>query len=232
MVEIEVPGNFVTQHVAGIHAMECVPLRIDPLMRDLVEQFGTDAKKRRKIGWKLERDRFAIHGDLDHADALGGEPFYLNYRTDYRGRLIPTSHLHFARDDRVRSLFRFANGKRLGGRLAGRMGGFTDLEMLEFNIANRYGVVDKKPWLDRLAWVHDNADMIEKVAARPFSTFDLWSKADEPFQFVSACREWVAAIKDPDLKRHCQSVGTEARTAYSTRSCSPATMRALFASIW
>ena len=112
LVEIEVPGNFVTQHVAGIHAMECVPLRIDPLMRDLVEQFGTDAKKRRKIGWKLERDGFAIHGDLDHADALGGEPFYLNYQTDYRGRLIPTSHLHFARDDRVRSLFRSptANG--------------------------------------------------------------------------------------------------------------------------
>ena len=42
--------------------------------------------------------------------------------------------------------------------------------------------------------------MIEKVAARPFSTFDLWSKADEPFQFVSACREWVAAIKDPDFE--------------------------------
>ena len=200
MVETEVPGDFVRQHVAGIHALECVPLRIDPLMRDLVEQFGTDAKKRRKIGWKLERDRFAVRGDLDHADALGGETFYLNYQTDYRGRLIPTSHLHFARDDRVRSLFRFANGKRLGGRLAGRMGGFTDLEMLEFNIANRYGVVDKKPWLDRLAWVHDNADMIEKVAARPFSTFDLWSKADEPFQFVSACREWVAAIKDPDFE--------------------------------
>ena len=199
LIEIKLPGNFVTQHVAGIHAMECVALRIDPLMRDLVEQFGTDAKKRRKIGWKLERDRFAVQGDLDHADALGGESFYINYQTDYRGRLIPASHLHFARDDRTRSLFRFANGKRLGGRLAGKFGGFTDLEMLEFNIANRYGVVDKKPWLDRLAWVHTNADMIEKVAARPFNTFDLWSKADEPFQFVSACREWVAAIKDPDF---------------------------------
>ena len=80
------------------------------------------------------------------------------------------------------------------------MGGFSDLEMLEFNIANRYGVVDKKPWLDRLAWVHTNADMIEKVAARPFNTFDLWSKADEPFQFVGACREWAAAIKDPDFE--------------------------------
>ena len=199
LVEIEVPDNFVTQHVAGIHAMECVALRIDPLMRDLVEQFGTDAKKRRKIGWKLERDRFAIHGDLDHADALGDESFYLNYQTDYRGRLTPAPHLHYARDDRTRSLFRFANGKRLGGRLAGKFGGFTDLEMLEFNIANRYGVVDKKPWLDRIAWVHDNAEMIEKVAARPFSTFDLWSKADEPFQFVSACREWVAANKDSDF---------------------------------
>jgi DNA-dependent RNA polymerase len=199
VVEIEVPGNFVTQHVAGIDAMERVPLRIDPLMRDLVEQFGTDAKKRRKIGYKLERDRFAVQGDLDHADALSGESFYLEYLTDYRGRLIPASHLHFARDDRTRSLFRFANGKRLGSRLAGTQGGFTDLEMLEFNIANRYGVVDKKPWQDRLAWVHDHAAMIEKVAAKPFSTFNLWSKADEPFQFVSACREWVAARKDPDF---------------------------------
>jgi hypothetical protein len=200
MIEIEVPGNFVTQHVAGIHAMECVPLRIDPIMRDLVEQYGTDAKKRRKIGWKLERDRFAVHGDLDHADALRDEPFYLKYQTDYRGRLIPASHLHFARDDRIRSLFRFANGKRLGGRLAGPMGGFTDLEMLEFNIANRYGVADKKPWLDRLAWVQENADMIEEVAAKPFNTFDSWSKADKPFQFVSACREWVEAKKDPDFE--------------------------------
>jgi DNA-directed RNA polymerase len=72
--------------------------------------------------------------------------------------------------------------------------------MLEFNIANRFGVVDKKPWLDRLEWVHANVDMIEKVAARPFNTFDLWSQADEPFQFVSACREWIAANKDPDLE--------------------------------
>jgi hypothetical protein len=200
IVEIDVPGTFVTQHVAGINAMERVALRIDPLMRDLVEQFGTDAKSHRKIGWKLERDRFAVQGDLDHADALGGENFYLQYLTDYRGRLVPATHLHFARDDRVRSLFRFANGKRLGGRLAGRMGGFTDLEMLEFNIANRYGVVDKKPWLDRLEWVRAEVDMIEKVAARPFSTFDLWSKADKPFQFVSACREWVAANKDPDFE--------------------------------
>jgi hypothetical protein len=199
LIEAEIPGNFATQHVAGIHAMECVPLRIDPLMRDLVEQFGTDAKKRRKIGWKLERDRFEVQGDIDHADALGDESFYLNYLTDYRGRLIPASHLHYARDDRTRSLFRFANGKRLGGRLAGLAGGFTDLEMLEFNIANRYGVVDKKPWLDRLEWVHANADMIEKVAARPFSTFDLWARADKPFQFVSACREWVAAKNNPDF---------------------------------
>ena len=148
MVEIKVPGDFVKQHIAGIHALECVSLHIDPLMRDLVEQFGTDAKKHRKIGWKLERDRFTIRGDLDHADALGGESFNLEYLTDYRGRLVPASHLHFARDDRVRSLFRFANGKRLGGRRAGQVGGFSDLEMLEFNIANRYGIVDKKPWLE------------------------------------------------------------------------------------
>ncbi len=200
MVETEVPGDFVRQHVAGIHALECVPLRIDPLMRDLVEQFGTDAKKRRKIGWKLERDRFAVRGDLDHADALGEETFHIEYGVDYRGRLDPVTHLHFARDDRIRSLFRFANGKRLGGRLAGRAGGFTDLEMLEFNIANRYGVVDKKPWADRLAWVREHAGMIEEVAARPFSSSSLWSKADEPFQFVSACREWMAAREDPNFE--------------------------------
>jgi hypothetical protein len=200
VVEIKALGNFVTQHVAGINAMERVPLRIDPLMRDLVEQFGTDVKKRRKTGQKLERDRFAVHADIDHVDALEDESFYLNYQADYRGRLIPASHLHYGREDRIRSLFRFANGKRLGGRLAGRVGGFTDLEMLEFNIANRYGaVIDKKPWLDRLAWVHDNAKTIEEVADRPFSTANLWSKADEPFQFVSACREWVAAKRDPDF---------------------------------
>ena len=38
---------------------------------------------------------------------------------------------------------------------------------------------------------NEYADMIEKVAATPFNTFDLWSEADEPFHFVSACREWV-----------------------------------------
>jgi hypothetical protein len=199
LVEIKRPGTFVAQHVAGIHALEIVPLRIDPTMRDLVEAFGTDAKKRRKTGQKLLRDHHTVRDILDHADALSGAKFYLEYVTDYRGRLHPATPLNFGGDDRSRCLFRFANGKHLGGRLAGAAGGFTDLEVLELNIANRYGVVDKKPWLDRLAWVRANISMIREVAAKPFNTFILWSKADEPFQFVSACREWAAAENDADF---------------------------------
>src|SRR5262249_18667483 len=105
-------------------------------------------------------------------------------------------YLNLQREDHVRCLFKFANGKKLGGRNAGVFGGFTDHEMLEIYCAN-CGGQDKLSWDGRLQWVKDNRLLIEAIANDPIATQSKWQGYDDPFCFVAACRELVAAWSDP-----------------------------------
>src|SRR5262245_60380777 len=52
-------------------------------------------------------------------------------------------------------------------------------------------------WGRRLDWVRNHYDRIERTAANPEEIVEWWSKADAPFSFVAACKEWIAASKDP-----------------------------------
>ena len=42
------------------------------------------------------------------------ERFYVPLNIDFRGRIYPIPHFNFTRDDRVRGLFLFADGKPIG----------------------------------------------------------------------------------------------------------------------
>ena len=50
--------------------------------------------------------------------------------------------------------------------------------------------VSKKSLDERLAWVDDNIEQILAVGKDYESTVDHWSKADKPFQYLAACREY------------------------------------------
>ena len=44
------------------------------------------------------------------------ERFYVPLNIDFRGRIYPIPHFNFTRDDRVRGLFLFADGKPIGAK--------------------------------------------------------------------------------------------------------------------
>ena len=108
--------------------------------------------------------------------------------------------MNMQREDHCRAMFRFANGRKLGSRNAGVAGGFTDHEMLEIYCANCAGQ-DKLLWDERLQWVRANRPLIEAIGNDPFGTQGEWQDQDhdDPFCFVAACRELVAARNDPNF---------------------------------
>ena len=202
-------GPFRLQHVAGVDALSGVRLTLDPVMVDLAEKFavrlmGHGGNKRHNdrtaVKYDIAAARFCLKPSLDphspFADLapLRAEPLtWLSYSCDFRGRLNPHQHLNFAREDHVRAMFRFCNGLPLGE---------DGLYWLMVHCANSEGSTDKKTWAERVAWVKRNRQIIEKIAANPFDTFDLWKGADKPFQYVAACRELIKAWANPNFFTH------------------------------
>jgi hypothetical protein len=174
------------EHADGVNTLKRVAYKLDQSMVDLVERLGPEVMKRkrgiRKAQW-ADDDRRTIANDIDIARWIGSQSFYTDYNCDFRGRLYALSHFHYGREDHVRALFRFANGKRIDG-----------LEWLEIHAANCGG--GKGTWAQRLAWTKENQQKIKDIAASPDSTLDLWWK--HGFCYVAACKELVAAWANPD----------------------------------
>jgi hypothetical protein len=209
-------GPFVAQHLAGVHKLQRVGLRIDPRMMELVREFGAAVLKPdyetlinsadkidNAVGYKLRlqhnRDKEAVIRECADARWLTKQngPGYLSYSLDRRGRLYANQHLNFGREDHIRALFKFQRGLPIGAH------GIT---WLEIHCANSYAdqpprvprPVDKAPWPERRGWIQANRSLIERIAADPVKTFEDWRKADKPFAFVAACVELVGAWADPE----------------------------------
>jgi hypothetical protein len=174
-------------HADGINALKRVPLRINQSLLPLVDKFAVELMGH--DGKQQKADRRTVKADLRHARWVGNQAIYLDYSCDKRGRIYGVQQLNYAREDHVRSMFEFNRGEPLGD---------EGLSWLEIHAANcGPGGVDKKPWADRLRWAKENTDLIEHIATDPQNNFDHWRKADKPFAFVAACRELVAARRDP-----------------------------------
>jgi DNA-directed RNA polymerase len=176
--------NPAFEHAAGVNALASVPLKIDPVMLDLVERFAVDVMD--SSGRERRADEFTVAADVADAKWVGDRAFWNDYSCDRRGRVYALQNLNFGRGDHVRSLFRFVNGKRLGG----------DTRWLEIHCANCEGSTDKLSRDDRIKWVADHRQDIRDIASDPVGTFDKWR--DAGFAFVAACRELAAAWDDPE----------------------------------
>jgi DNA-directed RNA polymerase len=179
------------EHPRGINALQKVPFTIDPVILDLVDRFAVKIMDR--AGKKRLNDHRTVNSDLDTAKFLLGEQFWLSYRCDWRGRLIPNQQFNFAREDHVRSMFRFANGARIDAEAR---------YWLKVHAANSHAETDKEWFGDRVAWADNNRSLIERIAADPVATFQEWRDVDKPFAFVAACRELVSALNDPNFETH------------------------------
>jgi DNA-directed RNA polymerase len=130
-------------------------------------------------------------------DDARGERLYFPYQLDYRGRaysMVPTPNPQGG--DTARAALEFAAGKPLGPR-----GAFW----LAVHLANAHGQ-DKVAFAARVAWVreHDGAlrdlaRLLDPAAGPPaarLAALDgaaraLWAGAEQPWQFLAACREWA-----------------------------------------
>ena len=163
-------------------------LKLDTVMVDLAEWFAVELMGHG--GEQREKDELLVINDIAQARALRGNPFWLTYNCDRRGRVYGIPHFNYGREDHVRAMIRFKNGMPLGK---------DSLQWLEINCANCAGK-DKEAFPDRIKWARDrdNRKEIEAVAADPFNTWNLWHDKDEPLRYVSACRELAAAWRNPE----------------------------------
>ena len=188
------PHTVDFEHARGVSALEGVQYKLDRFMVDLVER-ARPALLEREMERKKARQRDRrnrrnmLSEDISFARVIAARPLYMQHRCDFRGRVYQVPYLNLQREDHVRCLFKFANGRKLGSRNAGALGGFTDHEMLEIYCANCAGR-DKELWDGRLQWVKDKRSLIEDIGNDPIATQSEWQDFDDPFCFVAAtgCR--------------------------------------------
>jgi DNA-directed RNA polymerase len=110
----------------AINALQRTPFTINEPVRDFIMRAGKPSapdgprppiwqqKKRQK--WDDAAARLtAFHTDMVIADAMAAAGrFWVPLNIDFRGRLYGIPHFNFAREDRIRALFLFADGKPIG----------------------------------------------------------------------------------------------------------------------
>ena len=110
------------------------------------------------------------------------EAIYFPHQLDWRGRIYPAPALLTPQgDDLTRGMLQFARAKPLGE---------EGVNWLAIHLANTWGN-DKVPFEERIQWAFDNQAMILDSAMFPTDGQMEWTEADEPFQFLAACFEWL-----------------------------------------
>lgn len=122
------------------------------------------------------------------------ENIYFTWQSDFRGRVYPVQALLNPQGESLaKALLIFSDKKQLGEK-----GEFW----LKVHGANCYGI-DKVSFKERIKWVDENRESIQKVAIQqePFKN-EFLKNADDPFKFLEFCYEFDEYLKD---KEHFKS---------------------------
>ena len=127
--------------------------------------------------------------DMDTATRLAEhQRFYTPMNLDWRGRVYSLPAFNFTRNELVRALFLFAEGKPIGE---------EGIKWLKVHCANCWDLdkISKKPFAARIALIDASPDKITQVATMPLK--DRWwlKGASKPFQFLAACIALSEAIE-------------------------------------
>ena len=113
--------------------------------------------------------------------------YYIPWSYDYRGRAYPIPSFLTPQDtDFGKSLIRFADEAPVTE---------DAIKWLAFQVSTTYGL-DKATMEERLNWVAkaENIQLIIRVATDPINNIGDWEAADEPFQFLAACKEYYDVV--------------------------------------
>ncbi len=176
--------------VAGLPAREDEPLPTKPIDIDTNEEARKAWRKRAAAVHKRNAtagsQRILAAKVLWLAEKFSKvEKFYFPYQLDFRGRTYCVPYfLHPQGPDLARSLLLFADGKPIQTNEAACW--------LAVYGANLFGV-DKVSFEARRAWVNENLVKIGEVVEDPIAN-RWWTEADEPWQFLAWCYEWVGFV--------------------------------------
>ena len=179
----------MAQHVDGINRLQSVPWIINERVLDVLNTLDPSdpvLKLKGRSGRGIGGEEL-FKNDIETARQLAGARFWTPYNIDWRGRAHTLSHFGFWREDRVRSLFLFADGLPIDTR---------GLYWLKLHVANTgdFGKISKRPLDERVQWTDANISKIQAVATQPIMN-PWWREADQPFQFLAACCELETALR-------------------------------------
>lgn len=147
-------------------------------------KFVRAVKYRDSVNKSNRSKALIIHKLLWIASLFKDDPeIYFPYQLDFRGRIYALPQfLNPQGSDPAKGLLTFAQGKPISDETASNW--------LAIHVANTYGK-DKCSFEERIAWTHENTDMIKAIASDPMGTLSSWTNADSPFCFLAACFEWA-----------------------------------------
>ena len=144
---------------------------------------------------KLESKRESMRRSMQVAEEHKQySALYFPHTLDFRGRAYPLPQdLNPQGDDFVRGLLEFSEAKLIDAR---------GHAWLCHAAAAAYGN-DKMSLSEQVAWVRDSKERITRMVRWPFgSEYELWTAAEDPWQFIAACLELVLywrAIRENQL---------------------------------
>jgi DNA-directed RNA polymerase len=169
--------------VASIPRADPIPLPPKPAGLEGLKEWQREAAQIYEANRKAYSSRNDLLLALNLADRLVDSPvIWFPHQLDFRSRCYPVPlHLNHVGEDPRRAMLRFAKSVP------------PDMDAIKIHAANCYGRgVDKKPFWERVAFCDNNARDMEAFQADPLK-HDGWMDAEDPFQFLAACR----AMFDP-----------------------------------
>ena len=182
-------GKFPT---AVIPPRPRLPENWQELPREEVAELKADIRKHQKLESQVKGAAEVMRQDLQTAiELVVHDKFFLPANLDFRARMYFIPSFNYHRDDHIKALFTFYRGYRVEG---------CNAYWLKVHLANvgDFDKVSKQPLDARAQWVDDNLGWLLEVAEDFRSTFDKWSKADKPFQFLAAVFELKRLIEEGD----------------------------------
>ena len=142
------------------------------------------ARNKNANEWRIScRTRMTMNCVREFED----KEYYIPWSFDYRGRAYPIPSFLTPQDtDFGKSLIKFADESEVTE---------DAIKWLAFQVATTYGL-DKATIEDRLTWVstRENILLIMRVATDPITNIGDWENADEPWQFLAACKEYYDVV--------------------------------------
>ncbi|KAG5325368.1 RPOM protein, partial [Pseudoatta argentina] len=178
------------------------PSTVIPSSTDIkASETNKSPKEISKLLFQFKRMKNEMHSlwcdclyKLSLANHFRDKVFWMPHNLDFRGRAYPVPpHLTHLSSDLGRSILMFAQGKPLGS---------DGLDWLKIHAINMSGLKKREPMYKRLEFANEILDLIVDSARNPLTGKMWWTKADEPWQTLAACKEIDNALQSPNVKKY------------------------------